>query len=273
MGVRHPVPSRMLGSSRYSTVAFDSRAPLGGGLAASAAAPRYAKASCSSSRLVAFHACVASVLNPNSRIGEKVGWGRFAGGRALLSLETHRGNREAVRKGSYGRFLYNWFRYFDPGTGRYLTPDPTGQSDDANVFNYVRNDPLNLTDPSGLKVPSWIPFVGGAAGRIVVDKSCEEECHFPVKTKHEELSGEASLHGPPAPGGEAEVDAVYSPLGVIKIPDNYTCIITCEDGQATMKCYWRWWNPQSLWDPSKNPQYFPPGAPLPGGFPKNPFEE
>ena len=41
----------------------------------------------------------------------------------MLSAETHRGNREAVREGSYGRFLYNFYRTYDPDTGRYLEGD------------------------------------------------------------------------------------------------------------------------------------------------------
>jgi len=45
----------------------------------------------------------------------------------LLSAEIHRENREATREGSYGRFLYNRFRYYDPSTGRYISADPIGQ--------------------------------------------------------------------------------------------------------------------------------------------------
>jgi hypothetical protein len=47
----------------------------------------------------------------------------------LLSLETYRENPEAIREGSYGRFVYNWFRTYDPHTGRYLEGDPTGAFD------------------------------------------------------------------------------------------------------------------------------------------------
>jgi RHS repeat-associated protein len=181
----------------------------------------------------------------------------------MLSTEAHWGNQEPIREGSYDRFLYNFYRTYDPTTGRYLSADPTGQMDNSNVFIYARNDPLNLIDPSGLRVPGWAP--GGTAGRIVVDKSCEEECPLPLMTKDEDTSGERSLMPSPVPGAEAEVDAVYSPLGTIKIPDNYTCVITCKDGQGKMKCYWRWW-----W-PGSKPECFAPSAPLPGGFPKNPF--
>jgi RHS repeat-associated protein len=112
--------------------------------------------------------CVVSALTPNSRIGEKVDRGRFIGGRALLSAETHRGNREAMGEVSYGRFLYNRFRYYDPGIGRYVSADPIGQFGmlteerlliptspvdltGVNVYQFAALSPLNRWDPDGLQ--------------------------------------------------------------------------------------------------------------------------
>jgi RHS repeat-associated protein len=69
----------------------------------------------------------------------------------LLSLETHRGNREAIREGSYGRFLYNFYRTYDPATGRYLEADPIGQDGGLNLYGYTEANPLNFVDPLGLK--------------------------------------------------------------------------------------------------------------------------
>jgi len=45
---------------------------------------------------------------------------------------------------------YNYFRDYDPETGRYLTPDPIGLAGGLNQYNYVMNNPVNFIDPSGL---------------------------------------------------------------------------------------------------------------------------
>jgi RHS repeat-associated protein len=48
---------------------------------------------------------------------------------------------------------YNYFRYYNPQTGRYITPDPIGLEGGINLFAYVENKPINNTDYLGL----WRP--------------------------------------------------------------------------------------------------------------------
>ncbi len=43
-------------------------------------------------------------------------------------------------------------RYYDPGVGRFIERDPISfAGGDVNLYGYVQNNPINLTDPSGLK--------------------------------------------------------------------------------------------------------------------------
>jgi len=46
--------------------------------------------------------------------------------------------------------IYYGRRYYDPGLGRWLTPDPIGFADGMNLYAFVRNNPLTHIDLYGL---------------------------------------------------------------------------------------------------------------------------
>jgi RHS repeat-associated protein len=45
---------------------------------------------------------------------------------------------------------YNYFRYYDPGTGRYTTSDPIGLEGGLNSYGFVNGNPLRWVDQYGL---------------------------------------------------------------------------------------------------------------------------
>lgn len=45
---------------------------------------------------------------------------------------------------------YNYFREYDPGTGRYIESDPLGLRGGLNTYVYVADRPLMRSDPLGL---------------------------------------------------------------------------------------------------------------------------
>ena len=50
---------------------------------------------------------------------------------------------------SYG-VNYNYFRDYEPGTGRYLESDPIGLFGGLSTYGYAFQEPLNFSDPLGL---------------------------------------------------------------------------------------------------------------------------
>ncbi|MEP4189701.1 MAG: RHS repeat-associated core domain-containing protein, partial [Sneathiella sp.] len=68
------------------------------------------------------------------------------------------GQREEAETGLH----YNYFRDYDPTTGRYLQSDPIGLNGGINTYGYTGGNPVNYADPEG-KVAHRVIF-GGLIG-------------------------------------------------------------------------------------------------------------
>ncbi len=62
---------------------------------------------------------------------------------------------------------YNYHRYYDPSTGRYMTPDPIGLEGGMNLYPYGENNPIRFLDALGLQATVYPGVRAPNAGDFV----------------------------------------------------------------------------------------------------------
>lgn len=74
-------------------------------------------------------------------------------GQAVVGTETVKNNLRFPGQyfDSETDLHYNWHRFYDPETGRYISADPIGLGGGMNLYSYVGGDPVNAADPWGLR--------------------------------------------------------------------------------------------------------------------------
>ena len=101
---------------------------------------------------------------------------------------------------------YNYFRDYEPATGRYLSSDPIGLAGGLNTFGYVSGNPLTYVDPKGLSA-----VAGAGVGAVLIcaryPKACTAGaialcrlfggCEVPNGMMNEEASEEDEPECPP----------------------------------------------------------------------------
>jgi len=75
-------------------------------------------------------------------------------------------------------YQYERNRYYDPGTGRFSEEDPIGLAGGLNLYGFANGDPVNFSDPFGLRVC----FVGSTFGeRETLRKGAEDATNSTIE--------------------------------------------------------------------------------------------
>ncbi len=88
---------------------------------------------------------------------------------------------------------YNYFRDYEPGTGRYVESDPIGLAAGTSTYSYVAANPLGLIDPFGLtrKYVGLGENYTGGIDTFDVDGQASFEIHV-----YDSRGREVGLYGP-----------------------------------------------------------------------------
>ena len=113
---------------------------------------------------------------------------------------------------------------------------------------HAANDPIRYADATGTgknKFKNW--------GKFKVDRSCDEEACRDVRPLLDKEPPELAKQ-PPKPGSVEDVDGVYWPGNILKIPDNCKVTMYCTPSGSFLRrdCFGEFY---------RKPQHFRKGGP------------